>query len=168
MKKAIVLIGHGGVPKDFSPEKTGRLKALEAQRQRQQTPVTSEEKTLDHEIRTWPRTPENDPFCFGTRAIAQKLEPKLQNTKLVIAYNEFCGPSIEEAVGNLVSEGFEQITLLSTMFTPGGIHSEFEIPEIIRELKLKYPQVEISYPWPFDLESIAEFLYQSTNRFTPS
>ncbi len=158
MKKAVVLIGHGGIPSDFPADKVGRLKALEAQRQRMGTPVTPEEHGLDHEIRTWPRTPKNDPFCFGVRAIAAKLAPQLPETKLVLAYNEFCGPSIEQAVEMLVSEGFEQIKLLTTMFTPGGVHSEFEIPKIVRQLQVKYPNASIEYPWPFNLDHVAHFL----------
>ena len=43
------------------------------------------------------------------------------------------------------------------MFTPGGIHSEREIPEIVEKLRLKYPQVQIKYPWPFDLNQVADF-----------
>ena len=136
MKKAVVLIGHGGVPKDFPPQKIG----------------------LDAEIRAWPRTPQNDPFCFGLRAIAAQLEPKLPGIKLVTAYNEFCAPSIEQAVDALVLEGFEQIQLLTTMFTPGGVHSELEIPEIVKTLQTRHPSVQISYPWPFDLDHVANFL----------
>ncbi|MES2503600.1 MAG: CbiX/SirB N-terminal domain-containing protein [Myxococcota bacterium] len=158
MKKSVVLIGHGGIPKDFPNEKVSRLKILESQRQRAKTPMTEEESTLDHEIRTWPRTRENDPFCFGVQAIAKHLAPKLMPTKLVLAYNEFCGPSIDEAVDQLVNEGFQHITLLTTMFTPGGVHSEVEIPEIAEALQAKYSHVQIEYPWPFDLNHVAEFL----------
>ncbi|MBL4818364.1 MAG: CbiX/SirB N-terminal domain-containing protein [Deltaproteobacteria bacterium] len=158
MKNAVVLVGHGGIPKDYSPEKVSRLKMLESQRQRTATPMTEEERVLDEEIRTWPRTLKNDPFCFGTQAIAKHLQPKLADTKLVVAYNEFCGPSIEQAVSELVGQKFTHITLLSTMLTPGGVHSEFEIPEIVEDLQKKYPQIELHYPWPFNLDKVAGFL----------
>lgn len=156
--KAIVLIGHGGIPNNFPSEKVGRLKMLEAGRQRANLPISDEEIKLDHEIRNWPRTPDNDPFCFGIRAIAERLEPKLSGTKLIIAYNEFCGPSIENAVADLVKNSYNDITLLTTMFTPGGVHSEFEIPVIVDNLKQLYPHVRIHYPWPFNLDAVAEFL----------
>lgn len=149
MKKAIILIGHGGVPKDFPREKIGRPE-------------------FEEEIRNWPRTPENDPFCFGMKAVAAKLEPKIGDAKLVLAYNEFCGPSIEQAVEALVAEDFKHMTLLTTMFTPGGVHSEIEIPEIIEALRNKYPAVVFNYPWPFDLDQVANFLYQSTKSLTPA
>lgn len=158
MKKAVILIGHGGVPKDFPSEKVGRLRMLEAQRQRAGTLISAEEQALDSEMRTWPRTPENDPFYFGIRAIAARLEPKLANVRLVTAYHEFCAPSIEQAVEMLVVEGFDNIKLLTTMFTPGGVHSEFEIPEIVNQLQRKYPEVNVEYPWPFNLDHVADFL----------
>lgn len=157
-QKAVILVGHGGVPRDYPSEKVSRLRMLEAQRQRMGTHMTEEERELDHQIRSWPRTPENDPFCYGIRAIAAKLEPKLGNRKLMVAYNEFCGPSIEQAVEKLVADGFKEIELLTTMFTPGGVHSEFEIPEIVTALQKEYPEVLITYPWPFDLDHVASFL----------
>jgi sirohydrochlorin cobaltochelatase len=139
--KALILIGHGGVPKDFPPDKIH----------------------MDHEIRNWPRTPENDPFCFGMQAIAERMQQQIPNIKLVIAYNEFCAPSIEDAVTQLVSDNYDDITLLTTMFTPGGVHSEAEIPEIARALRTQFPDVNIHYPWPFDLDLVAQFLLHQTN-----
>ncbi|MBH1989367.1 MAG: CbiX/SirB N-terminal domain-containing protein [Myxococcaceae bacterium] len=157
-KKAVILIGHGGVPSDYPSDKISRLRMLEAQRNRNGASISQEERSLDQEIRAWPRTPENDPFCFGVQAIAEKLAQKLEDRTLRIAYNEFCGPSIEEAVRMLVSEGYRDIQLLTTMFTPGGVHSAFEIPEIVKNLQEQYPDVQICYPWPFDLDRVADFL----------
>lgn len=156
--KAVVLIGHGGVPKDFPSEKASRLRMLEAQRQRANTSISDEEAALDHEIRSWPRSKENDPFHFGVLSIARHLQEKIGNTKLVTAYNEFCGPSIEAATDQLVHEGYDHVVFLTTMFTPGGIHSEFEIPAIVYSLKKKYPTVQFEYPWPFNMDQIATFL----------
>ena len=44
------------------------------------------------------------------------------------------------------------------MFTPGGSHSENEIPEEVCELNEMFPDININYAWPFDLEHIAGFL----------
>lgn len=156
--KAVVLIGHGGVPKDFPSLKVGRLRTLEAQRQINNAVISDEEARLDHEIRTWPRSKENDPFHFGILSIAKHLQEKIGGTKLVIAYNEFCGPSIEEATYQLVLEGYNHVVFLTTMFTPGGVHSEFEIPVIVDSLKKQYPTVQFEYPWPFNMDQVATFL----------
>jgi sirohydrochlorin cobaltochelatase len=156
--KAVVLIGHGGVPKDFPSEKVGRLRMLEAGRQKNNTKMSDEEKKLDCEIRSWPRTPKNDPFHFGILSIAKHLQNKIGSTKLVIAYNEFCGPSIEEATEQLVRENYKHVVFLTTMFTPGGVHSEFEIPATVDTLKKQYPNVQFEYPWPFNMDRVATFL----------
>jgi sirohydrochlorin cobaltochelatase len=50
-KKGVVLVGHGGVPKDCSQELVTRLKRLEAQRQASKTQPIREEIDLDRTIR---------------------------------------------------------------------------------------------------------------------
>lgn len=155
--KAVILIGHGSVPKDFPTEKVGRLRTLEAVRQRSGGAISDEEQSLDHEIRNWPRTPESEPFLFGLLAIADGVRNKIGETRLEVAFNEFCGPSIEEAASKLIEEGFDEIVLLSTMITRGGIHSEFEIPEIIAALRQQYPQIIFNYRWPYDVEQVGNF-----------
>lgn len=155
--KAVVLIGHGGVPTDYPSEKVGRLKALEAARQKANLPMSAEEKILDDEIRAWPRTMENEPFFFGLQAIADEVSKKIAPLHLQLAFNEFCGPSIEAACAELIAAGYTELILLSTMITRGGIHSEFEIPQIVEELKKEYPQVTFNYRWPLNLENIGSF-----------
>jgi len=155
--KAVVLIGHGGVPTDFPPERVGRLRSLEAARQRAGGPLSQEEEQLDHEIRNWPRTPATEPFFYGLQAIADGVRKNIGDTKLEVAFNEFCGPSIEEACARLIKEGFDEIVLLSTMVTRGGIHSEFEIPEIIEKLQVQYPSVHFNYRWPYNLDEVGAF-----------
>jgi sirohydrochlorin cobaltochelatase len=51
------------------------------------------------------------------------------------------------------------------MFTPGGSHSEIEIPEIIEQLKKEYPGVRLRYAWPFDLSVVAKLLHEQADRF---
>ncbi|MFZ1803098.1 MAG: hypothetical protein WAU05_04150, partial [Nitrospira sp.] len=58
------------------------------------------------------------------------------------------------------------ITVTTTMFTPGGSHSEVEIPEILDQLRPQYPKVELCYAWPFDLESVANTLAEQIRRFS--
>ena len=52
------------------------------------------------------------------------------------------------------------------MFTPGGSHSEVEIPEILDHLRPQYPEVELRYAWPFDLKLIANTLTEQVQRFS--
>jgi sirohydrochlorin cobaltochelatase len=66
----------------------------------------------------------------------------------------------------LVGQGATSITVLTTMFTPGGSHSEVEIPEILDHLRPKYHAVELRYAWPFDLPLIAKTMTEQIRRFS--
>lgn len=157
--EAVVLIGHGGTASDTPRALVSELKRLEGERQaRKGVEMSPREAELDKQIREWPRTPETDPYKHGVESIAKALAPKLSGRRLVVAYNEFCAPSVEDAIEGLVGEGCERILLISTMFTRGGIHAEFEIPAIVRETRRKHPRVAVEYAWPYDSGFIADFL----------
>ena len=156
--KGVVLVGHGGIPKDCPQELVTKLKRLEAQRRAAKQPPSQEELELDQKIRRWPRTKATDPYQSGLEAVGAVLRPHLNGVLFAMAYNEFCTPTLEEAVEDLVKQGATSITVLTTMFTPGGSHSEVEIPEILDHLRPLYPTVDLRYAWPFDLQLIAKTL----------
>lgn len=164
-KRGVVLVGHGGIPKDCPTELVTKLKRLEAQRRAAKLPMSAEERELDDTIRRWPRTAATDPYQAGLEAVAEQLKPKLDGALFALAFNEFCAPTLEEAVETLIKKGATSITVLTTMFTPGGSHSEVEIPEIIEELKKCYPLVRLHYAWPFDLSVVAKLLQEQAARF---
>jgi sirohydrochlorin cobaltochelatase len=164
--RGVVLVGHGGIPKDCPQELVTRLKRLEAQRRAAKTPATQEELELDTKIRRWPRTPATDPYRPGLEAVAAQLRAQLDGVLFAVAFNEFCAPTLEEAVDDLVKKGATHITVATTMFTPGGSHSEIEIPEILDRLRRKYPGVELRYAWPFDLSMVVKMLLEQVSRFS--
>lgn len=161
---AVVLVGHGGVPRDCPRELVQRLKALEARRRGSGEPPGEEERALDRRIRGWPRTPETDPYGAGMARVADALRPLLGATELVVAFNEFCTPSLAEAVADLVARGLRRIAVVPSMLTPGGVHSEIDIPEEIAELRTRHPEADIRYAWPFDLDAVAELLASQVRR----
>ncbi len=142
------------------------VKRLESQRRAQKLPPSAEEIELDATIRRWPRTAETDPYQSGLEAVAARLRSQLDNALFGIAFNEFCAPTLEEAVKDLIDKGATQITVTTTMFTPGGSHSEIEIPEILDQLRPRYPDVDFRYAWPFDLELVANTLVEQVKRFS--
>lgn len=157
--EAIILVGHGGLPSDAPGQLVSELKGLEAARRARGVPeMGAREAELDEMIREWPRTKETDPYKFGLETLLDELRPKLHGRKVVEAYNEFCKPSVEDAIARLVDEGASRITLLTTMFTRGGSHAEFEIPETVEHARTRHTGVEIEYVWPFDLSRVAHFL----------
>ncbi len=165
--QGIILVGHGGVPKDYPQELVTKLKRLEAQRRASGAPATSEEIELDQRIRRWPRTAQTDPYQTGLESLAARLRPFLNGVPLALAYNEFCAPTLDEAVTELAAAGIRDITVVSSMLTPGGSHSEREIPETLERLRAQYPQITLRYAWPFDLTLVGSMLAEHLHRFLP-
>ena len=161
----VILVGHGGIPKGYPPELVTKLKRLEAQRRASGSPMSPEEYELDTKIRNWPRTPETDPYQAGLEKLAAHMKPLLNGAQFAVAYNEFCGPTLAEAVEDLIKKGTTHITVVSTMFTPGGSHSEFEIPEEMQELRAQHPGITLHYAWPYDLSQVAKMLMEHIERF---
>lgn len=164
--RGVILVGHGGIPKDCPQELVTRLKRLEAQRRAAKLPRSQEEIELDGKIRSWPRTAETEPYQAGLEAVAARVRAQLDGVLFAVAYNEFCAPTLEESVEGLIKQGATHITVTTTMFTPGGSHSEVEIPEILDHLKPKHPGIELRYAWPFDLNLVANTLAEQITRFS--
>jgi sirohydrochlorin cobaltochelatase len=165
-KQGVILVGHGGIPKGCPQELITKLKRLEGQRRAAKLPPSAEELELDAKVRQWPRTAETDPYQAGLETVAARLRAQLDGALFAVAYNEFCAPTLEESVESLVNQGATHITVTTTMFTPGGSHSEVEIPEILDHLRPKYPAVELRYAWPFDLQLVANTLAEQVRRFS--
>jgi len=169
-KLAVILIGHGGLPSDIPKEVVEDFMKVHKHRIRTGTPITSKEKELESVIRNWTRSPATDPYKYGLEKLAEHLAPQLEDYILITAYNEFCYPSIEQAADVLAEKGVTEVTLITTMITPGGSHSEKEIPEEIEALRLKYPDVNYQYAWPYDLGIFSNLLADHIINFkkTPS
>ncbi len=165
-KKGVVLVGHGGIPKDYPGDLVSKLKRLEAQRRAAGQPMSAEELELDTKIRTWPRTPETDPYQAGLKALGAQMKPMVNGALFSLAYNEFCGPTLQEAVEDLIKQGTQSITIVSTMFTPGGSHSEYEIPEALKELRKQHPDVTLHYAWPYNLSQVSKMLIEHIAKFS--
>lgn len=157
-QQAVVLIGHGGVPKDFPRGKIRELKRLESLRGATGLAPGPQELELDQCVREWPRSPETDPYKAGLESLAAHLAPLLKGVRLEIAYNEFCAPTLEDTIGHLVSRGIEEISVMTTMLTPGGSHSEQEIPQKLAALRSRHPGVNLRYVWPYDLALVADMM----------
>lgn len=160
--RATILVGHGAPPIGVPPERIARLKALERERARRGlAAMTDEERALDHEIRSWPRDPTSDPYQAGLEHLAAALARALAADgaePLYVAYNEFCAPSLEEAVARAVAAGARRVRVVPSMLVPGGVHSEREIPAALAALADAHPGVTFAYAWPFDLEAVAGLL----------
>ena len=164
-KSAVILIGHGGLPKDIPSEVVEKFMRLHKSRVKTRGEASEQEIELDNIIRRWNRTPETDPYKYGLENLASHMKKFLEEFIVKTAYNEFCYPTIEEAVEELVEEGASKIILVTTMITRGGSHSEREIPEELEVLRKKYKDIDIQYAWPFDMDTFAIFLSDHVKSF---
>jgi sirohydrochlorin ferrochelatase len=155
---AVVLVGHGAVAADCPRDLVARLKQLEGRRHADGGAPSDEERALDARIRAWPRTPATDPYGAGLAAIADRLRAAVAPARVIVAFNEFCAPTIADAVTAAIAGGARRIAVLSSMPTPGGVHAEVEIPAELARLRALHPGVELHYAWPFDLDAVARLL----------
>ena len=163
--RGVILVGHGGLPSDFPSEQVSKLMRLEKERRRTKQEPSAEEIEIDRTLRHWPRTVTSDPYKAGLEQLLSHLSPLFDGMIVKLAYNEFCAPNLTEAIEAMIAEGVNKITVTSTMFTPGGSHSEVEIPEEIEPLKAKYPDTTIVYAWPYDLSKVAHLLKEHISAF---
>jgi sirohydrochlorin cobaltochelatase len=166
--RGVILVGHGGIPTDCPRDLVVQLKRLEAQRRESGRPPSDEERALDRKIRQWPRNSGTDPYQAGLETLGSALRPLLGQAILAVAYNEYCTPTLEEAVDAMVEQGVSDITVITTMFTPGGSHSEIEIPEILGHVCERHQGITLRYAWPFDLALVAGMLAKQVEQFSPS
>ena len=158
---AVVLIGHGAPATDCPPQLVGELMSLQWRAPHAaegHQPLEGRAAELDQRIRAWPRHSGNDPYKSGLERLAAALRPLLPTDLFAIGYNEFCRPSIPEALEEMIRCGAARILVLPTMLTPGGVHSEKDIPRELESLRSAHPGITIDYLWPFDLQQVAVLL----------
>lgn len=179
IKTAVVLIGHGVPATDCPPGWVGEMMGLEWSAEAPGEASSSRSRggsrsnadgvhqrigELDAKIRSWPRTEKNDPYKIGLEKLAEVLRPLLGEKLFAIGYNEFCSPTIAEAIAQVVGQGAARILVIPTMLTPGGIHSEQDIPRAIEKARASHAAVSIEYLWPFDLQEVARLLASHVER----
>lgn len=160
-KLIIVLAMHGVPPRDFPRPELMEYFRLSLKAEDNPSSLSPWEAArlaeLERKIRSWPRNEMNDPFYAGSVKISQALE-SLAGCEVLLGFNEFCSPSVEEAVELACSRKPETIIVVTPMLTPGGEHAAREIPAAIEKVRTRHPEINIVYAWPFEPEEIARFL----------
>jgi sirohydrochlorin cobaltochelatase len=161
MKTVVVLAMHGSPPRDFPKAQVALVVGLHMWLERASGPVRAlierYHTRLDARIRTWPRTPENDPFHTASQELATQLSQET-GCEVIVGYNEFCAPGLDEALDQAATRGAEQVIVVTPMMTPGGEHAEEDIPAAIQRAQKRHPALKFIYAWPFKVEDVAQFL----------
>jgi sirohydrochlorin cobaltochelatase len=168
MRPAIVLAMHGSPPRDFPHHETAELFGLHARLHQTRGPERDElarrHDELEARMRTWPRSADNDAFWAASHELADHLRHRT-GMPVAVGFNEFCAPTIEEALGQLVEGGADRVVVMTPMMTRGGEHSEVDIPLAVDRAREAHPGVEILYAWPFEPADVAAFLESHMRAF---
>ncbi|MBX7259781.1 MAG: CbiX/SirB N-terminal domain-containing protein [Candidatus Hydrogenedentes bacterium] len=155
-KVSVVVVGHGGVPKDYP-----RLKELFDLHDK----GGEEFEKLEHEVTYWPRTQENDAYWAGFMRVVESMRQKGTFHSVHAAFNEMCAPTIPEALAEARESNPDTIVVVTTMLTPGGGHSEKDIPAAVEDFKKTNPDVKVVYAWPFDVGDVSSLLAEQAVKF---
>jgi sirohydrochlorin cobaltochelatase len=167
MTPIIVLAMHGAPPNDFPPREMGEFFGLHARLEHATGPeraaLESRYAELEARMRAWPRTAQNDPFYAGAQDLADHLS-QTTGSPVIVGYNEFCAPSLDEALDQAATQA-DAVIVITAMMTRGGEHSEKEIPLAVQSAQARHPGVSIRYVWPFDTAAVAAFLAAQIRAF---
>jgi sirohydrochlorin cobaltochelatase len=173
MKTTLVLAMHGAPPRDFPPLALAEFFDLHTRIEHSPpasmldlggvggvTPVEFEMyEELELKMRLWPRSAENDPFHTASLKIAEEMAQQ-SGWEVLVGFNEFCAPTVDEALEQAVLGGAQRVVVVTPMLTPGGEHAEFDIPQAISRARDSYPTIEFVYAWPIGVERTALFLIE--------
>jgi sirohydrochlorin cobaltochelatase len=161
MKTIIVLAAHGAPPTDFPPgdqaEYFGLHHQLDHAGETDRHRWLPRFEELDQRMRSWPRTPANDPFWAASMELGAALEQVI-GVRVLVGFNEFCAPSLDEALDDAASFGPDVVKIATPMLTRGGEHAERDIPAAIARATQRHPTVRFAYAWPYRVTDVAGFM----------
>ena len=161
MKAIIVLVMHGVPPNNFPKREMAELFSLHARMERavgvERVELERRRLELDAKMRAWPRTAQNDPFYVGSQELGAHLS-EATGCEVIVGFNEFCAPSLEDALNQAITRGAEKVIVVTPMMTRGGEHAEVDIPAAVKTAQAQHPEIPITYAWPFKLSEVANFL----------
>jgi sirohydrochlorin cobaltochelatase len=100
----------------------------------------------------------NDPYAHSLQTLASELSVIGGYKKVVVAFNEFCRPTVEE----VCKSDADGVVVVTTITTKGGEHSEKDIPELLEKMRKKCLK-QIVYAWPFDVRAVERLFVETIN-----
>ena len=168
MKTVIVLAMHGTPPIDFPKQELAEFFRLHSSvaevNSENQESFQKRYSLLDNKMRNWPRNEQNDPFHTASQEMAAHLS-EVTGYEVIVGYNEFCAPSLDEALQSAANKNAGKIIVATPMMTRGGEHAEKDIPAELNEFSKLHPQITVVYAWPFDTTRVAQFISEHISRF---
>ena len=131
MKTVVVLAMHGAPPNDFPKRELAEWFGLHGRMEHagdtERAALEQRHAELEARMRTWPRTAENDPFHASSLELAEHLS-QAAGLPVMVGFNEFCAPSLDDALEQAIAEGAERVVVATPMLTRGGEHAQRGFP----------------------------------------
>ena len=158
---------HGAPPRDFLKGELTEWFGLHGRMEHAsgagRSALEGRHAELETRIRTWPRTVENGPFRASSLELGRLLS-EATGLAVLVGFNEFCSPSVEEALEQAVAQSAARVVVVTAMMTRGGEHADRDIPAAIGHMRARYPGIRFVYAWPFEDEDVASFLASRVSR----
>jgi hypothetical protein len=71
---------------------------------------------------------------------------------VIAAHNEFCTPTVDEAIEQVIADGAHTVVVVPTMLLRGNSHTESEIHQSVIQARQRHPAITIHYALPFEQE----------------
>jgi sirohydrochlorin cobaltochelatase len=163
----VVLATHGSPPRDFPAEEMREFFELHSRlghAVEANDPAATRYEELEKKMRAWRRTPQNDSFHTASLELASYMEKYIQ-MPVFTAFNEFCAPTVSEALENSAEMGASRVIVITSMLTRGGEHAEVDIREAVQKAGREHPEIEFRFAFPFPAKDIAHFLAEQVKNF---
>jgi sirohydrochlorin cobaltochelatase len=165
-KTVIVLAMHGVPPSDFPRQELAEFFVMHSRFEHasvSRDPEMTRYSELEKKLRDWPRTKDNDPYHAASFELARELS-EATGCQVVVGFNEFCAPSLDDALDSAAGSGAKRVVVVTPMMTQGGEHSEKDIPGAVKRARTRHPGAEFIYVWPFPVQDVARFLAEQAAR----
>ncbi|MEZ4703786.1 MAG: CbiX/SirB N-terminal domain-containing protein [Bdellovibrionota bacterium] len=121
---------------------------------------------VETQIVEWCRNPMNDKFWLHSYYLAEGIQNNL-GYPVLVGFNEFCNPTLEDALLKAASQTTDRVIMVTPMLTPGGGHPEHDLPKVVGkvqdQLVAQESSVEITYIWPRSDDEISTWIDHATD-----
>jgi sirohydrochlorin cobaltochelatase len=164
--EAVVLAAHGVPATDYPRWRVGLLMLLEfAPLVGRIGVLRAAREALDRHMRQWPRTTDNDPYKAAVDELAAGLQARMR-WPVSAGYNEFCAPTVAQAIDEALGRGARRVIVLPTMLVRGNEHTESEIRQAVEQARERHSGADIRYAWPFDPDQLLAMLAGQVSEHT--
>ncbi len=163
-KTSILLIGEGGIPKDFPKNELSKFLNLKSKIE-SNLELSDEEniifENLNNKIKKWKRNVRNDEYYHSIIDLKNLIYIK-SKIKTYVAFLDYCEPDIYQAIENLIATGYKKIILITPDFILSK-EKESKIDDILNFINIKYRGFKIINLCKLDYNIISDFFVNLVN-----